>query len=165
MPSEQSRLRIRVCLVLACWGVLAGLFLWTWVVTFDNLATWFRIPGLNIEACLFRGSLFWEEATESGRNFDRFEIRNTVSPWTSELPRNRIPLFLPMIAVAAIGPAFTYMLICVRRSRIRRRSLEGRCAKCGYDLRASSVRCPECGHRFDGSGGAERDSISRLDAG
>ena len=45
---------------------------------------------------------------------------------------------LPALAVL---PA----LVAVRKLRSRRRGRQGRCAKCGYDLRATPERCPECG--------------------
>jgi hypothetical protein len=51
-----------------------------------------------------------------------------------------VPDWLP-IALAAIAPA----LWTHRRLRRRRYRLAGSCLQCGYDLRATPGRCPECG--------------------
>jgi hypothetical protein len=51
-----------------------------------------------------------------------------------------LPMWLPVL-LAALPPA----IALARRERRRRRTLKGLCPRCGYDLRASPGRCPECG--------------------
>ena len=51
-----------------------------------------------------------------------------------------VPYWIPAAAAAALP------LIWLRRvRRTARRRRDGQCARCGYDLRASPGRCPECG--------------------
>jgi hypothetical protein len=50
-------------------------------------------------------------------------------------------LILAALSPFAVAPVVS---LAVRR-RHRRRQGERRCARCGYDLRASPDRCPECG--------------------
>jgi len=49
--------------------------------------------------------------------------------------------YATLIAPFAVPPAMTL----VRALRRRRRGRRGLCRQCGYDLRASPQRCPECG--------------------
>jgi hypothetical protein len=54
------------------------------------------------------------------------------------MARFGVSLWMIMVAFA-IFPGMHWLTSAVRRKR------KGLCAKCGYDLRASPERCPECG--------------------
>jgi hypothetical protein len=53
-------------------------------------------------------------------------------------------VWMPYWCIAAVTALAPTTAIAGRIFR-RRRIVSGRCAKCGYDLRATPDRCPECG--------------------
>ncbi len=57
-----------------------------------------------------------------------------------------LPLHLPFLAFLVLS---IYLLHPLHRRRKRKKL--GLCMKCGYDLRASKDRCPECGQEFESS--------------
>jgi hypothetical protein len=60
-----------------------------------------------------------------------------------EVWRFVIPFWLLAVATSIIP--ITRLRSVTERSRARKRSREGHCRACGYDLRATPDRCPECG--------------------
>ena len=60
-------------------------------------------------------------------------------------PQTNIIIDLPVGPLTLADVAAWGLLVALRRRRRSRQRLEERCARCDYDLRASSERCPECG--------------------
>jgi hypothetical protein len=61
-------------------------------------------------------------------------------------PVSRTITVFPVWAIAALcgAPAAVFVLSRLCRARLRPRR-GGTCVRCGYDLRATPARCPECG--------------------
>ena len=64
--------------------------------------------------------------------------------WRGPLRRELIVPYWVIALIFALAPAFQLRRVLRERSR-RHRQAAGRCTACGYDLRATPERCPECG--------------------
>ena len=75
--------------------------------------------------------------------------RRYSAPWgASKTVKKWIQAYVPLwIPSFAFGSSLTFLYLPVRRRRKRKKL--GLCVKCGYDLRASKDRCPECGSTID----------------
>jgi hypothetical protein len=69
------------------------------------------------------------------RRADAVDATTTIRSWSLVIPT------WALAAITALLPA-SYAVGVARR---RRRDRAGFCRRCGYDLRASPDRCPECG--------------------
>jgi hypothetical protein len=65
--------------------------------------------------------------------------------WVRDSDINANIVILPYWAVAAAVATLTFGFAWIH-SRTRWRLRAGQCPGCGYDLRATPDRCPECGH-------------------
>jgi hypothetical protein len=68
----------------------------------------------------------WDRRIEKGR---------------TEAERRLVVPHAYLMVLAAVFPAIVWTRSAVHRRRVR----AGRCGRCGYDMRATPARCPECG--------------------
>jgi hypothetical protein len=90
------------------------------------------------------------QAWEDGHDYSSW---GPIHWWAGEGPWSGIPRrwlygnapYWLVISAAGAWPLSNIALNLRRRARRRRRDRAGACRQCGYDLRATPERCPECG--------------------
>ena len=110
-----------------------------------------RAPGFSIGARLDAGKAYvsWQPRTPHrppwAGQVNRLGVRYTR--WSDGSAEVGVPLMPLALAGAVLAFGFTAMWIK------RRRPPPGRCRRCGYDVRATPDRCPECGEAQPASRG------------
>ena len=140
----------------------AAISLLLWFASLFGIGFQAIVSGAEEQIWLAGGALHWRQqkimSAGAGHRpvrifFHGVAVRSFDRPWYASLA----PWFSTdagsnaantvRVAVPLHGPVLLYVLcywlnpVRVRRKRRRR----GLCTSCGYDLRASTVRCPECG--------------------
>ena len=134
-------------------GMLALLVLWSRSHYLGGDEQVFDAPGGRLHVCSRDGRLIvgvfqqaqqrrWWTPPRSPMseliNDDAQFILIDIRGWGVALPH------AALAAVLGIVPAWWWFVHRAGSERDRRRA-QGLCRECGYDLRAASVRCPECG--------------------
>ena len=69
-------------------------------------------------------------------------------PVYSGMPAGQLMMSVPLYIAILLFGAYPLWMTLPFHGRSKRKKL-GLCVKCGYDLRGSKARCPECGEEFE----------------
>ncbi len=93
----------------------------------------FKTRALGISETSFAGTIWLPTYRPAGLLFGQWP----TPPWLF------IPLWIPIAMFVSV-----FSLCHYPAHRRRKRKKLGLCVSCGYDLRGSNERCPECGEEF-----------------
>jgi hypothetical protein len=171
--SRRSRRFLKLSIALpAVVGCIAGLL---WVRSAKTIdAVHLRLGSARLELSTWAGTLHFIERSDaitdavaaygSSARDAEFDQEWASPVWTATHAHGRLGFryesgsagpwgacrFVAIPLWAILAPALAALLAAgMRRARARARHRRGACEVCGYDLRATPQRCPECGHAPD----------------
>lgn len=101
--------------------------------------------------------LLFDPAHEKWKRLGFHFAKGIVPTWTWHFSATIVPYWAILLALSVFPLRSAYRL-----GRHWTRGSRGQCRTCGYDLRASTGRCPECGTSVPGAGTAAGISAPRL---
>ena len=101
---------------------------------------------------------YWESMSHApGKRSSWLGMGFAGASWHAANPADQSPAGKRVVVIPTWGPALLLaalpLLKAASLARSRRRGADT-CARCGYDLRATPVRCPECGVVAEKNGAA-----------
>ena len=124
-------------------------------ILFSGTDTYYHPQGANIDGKVFwsafrlgEGHIDWDAADSQGWTqrwfFSLYQTGFSTSFSDSTSSNAAVALWIPTLFAA-----LPLLLAAQRALRRSRRRPAGLCVQCGYDLRASAQRCPECGRAVE----------------
>lgn len=97
-------------------------------------------PGARHQAGAFGFSWY---VSDGGMVVRRTPMGHTIRTFFAAHRDGSVPHWFPILLFGTLPSS--WLLRWLRRRRRRRWTEANRCSRCGYDLRATTGRCPECG--------------------
>lgn len=119
-----------------------------WSVEMDGRRNWvIQLDNADETVLPVIGSNFDSGSQSSLRDFRAFKIMRCTSMWDGKGKEFRLVhiSFWPLLLLSLSYPAFLAIRRLALNQLMNRRLHAGLCPHCGYDLRTSPARCPECG--------------------
>jgi|SRR5688572_30637265 len=152
-----GRYEVSVVCVRPTWQLTVGAFP-NAIIIDRTIVTWPLHPGWEVNRGNFGITTDFDVGDETGRQVSLYRgfpggavrtIRRTYASESGQAPyvARELDVWLPYWLLVVISAPLPLWLAARQRVafvRARRRA-RGQCATCGYDLRATPGRCPECG--------------------